>query len=196
MTVEEYLRFEAAAADVRHEFRDGVAVAMSGGTYTHSQIIVNVGGELRSRLKGKGCTTLESNMRVRIPRKAKYYYPDLPVVCGSPEFDPAGPAETTLLNPRLIVEVLSDSTEAFDRGAKFTDYREIESLREYVLVSQHAPLVEVYLRQDDGTWRFQPSAGLAATARLQSIGIELPLAEVYAGVTLPPAAEPDGPAEA
>lgn len=195
MTVEEYLRLEVTA-DVRHEFRDGVAVAMSGGTYTHSLIITNLVGELRSRLKGKGCTALESNMRVRIPRRAKYCYPDVPVVSGSPEFDPAAPPETTILNPRLIVEVLSDSTEAFDRGAKFTDYREIESLREYVLVSQHAAQVEVYLRQDDGTWRFQPSAGLGATARLQSIGVDLPLDEIYAGVTFPPPApEPGGRTE-
>lgn len=181
MTAEEYFRFEAAA-DERHEYRDGVVVAIAGGTYNHSLILMNVGAALHSRLKGGPCRVLESNLRLRIPRKAKYYYGDVPVVCGDPQFDPAAPRSTTVLNPRLIVEVLSDSTEGFDRGEKFADYRDIESFREYALVSQHTPRAEVYLRQEDGSWRFQPSAGLDAVVRLESIGVELPLAEVYASV--------------
>jgi Uma2 family endonuclease len=198
MTVDEYLVFELTA-DVKHEYRDGVIVDMAGTTYEHSVITLNASVQLHQRLQGKACRALDSNMRVRITRKSKYYYPDASVVCGEPDFDPGpkGTSRRTITNPRVIVEVLSDSTEAFDRGGKFTDYREIPSLREYVLIAQHAPQVEVYLRQDDGTWRFQPSAGLAAVARLDSLGIDLPLAEVYAGVTFEaaaPAADPDADA--
>ena len=188
MTVEEYFRLEADA-DVRHEYRDGDILAMAGGSYNHSLIITNLVGELRNRLRGGGCRVLESNLRLRIPRKAKYYYGDVPVVCGEPQFDPGAPQNTTVLNPRLIVEVLSDSTEGFDRGEKFADYREIESFREYVLVSQHTARVEVYLRQDEGTWRYQPRAGPDAVARLDAVGVDLPLAEVYAGIEFEPPAE-------
>jgi Uma2 family endonuclease len=184
MTVDEYLIFELTA-DVKHEYRDGVIIDMAGTTLNHSLVAANTIGELRQRVRDKGCRTLEGNIRVRIPGKSRYYYPDASVFCGEPVFDPGpkGTSQMTITNPRVIVEVLSDSTEAFDRGGKFTDYREIPSLREYVLIAQHAPQVEVYLRQDDGTWRFQPSAGLDAVARLDSLGIDLPLAEVYAGIT-------------
>src|SRR3954469_24330008 len=108
MTLDDYLRFEATA-DVRHEYRDGVVVAMAGGTYNHSLITSNVSGELRSRLKGKDCRALEANLRIRIPKRSRYYYADVPVVCGEPQFDLAAPRDSTILNPRLIVEVLSDS---------------------------------------------------------------------------------------
>jgi Uma2 family endonuclease len=182
VSVEEYFRLEAAA-DSRHEYRDGIVVAMAEGTYRHSLISSNVIGDLHVHLKGKDCHPLESNLRIRIPRKSKYYYADSMVVCGEPRFDPAAPAETTILNPRLIVEVLSESTEAFDRGDKFADYREIESLREYLLVSQHVPRVDALIRRDDGTWRFQPAAGLEAEVQLDELGIVLPLAEIYAGIT-------------
>jgi Uma2 family endonuclease len=182
MTLDEYFRMETDAEE-RHEFHEGRVVAMAGGTGRHSRIAANVIGRLLGRLEGNGCYPLDSNIRIRIPRKAKYYYSDCVVVCGELQYDPAAPPETTIQNPRLIVEVLSDSTEAFDRGDKFTDYREIESLREYILIAQHTPRVEVYVRLPDGMWRFQPAAGLEASAKLEELGIELPLAEVYAGIT-------------
>ena len=186
MSVAQYFDFEDAA-DCRHEFHDGVLISMAGGSLFHGLIAANVIGELRTRLRGKDCHVVDSTVRVRIPRKPRYYYPDATIYCGEPAFDLSAPKQGALLNPSVLVEALSDSTEAFDRGDKFTDYREIESLRDYILVAQHTPRVEAYHRQDDGTWRFQPAAGLEAVARVESVGIDLPLAEVYAGVTFPPA---------
>ena len=99
----------------------------------------------------------------------------------------------TILNPALIIEVLSDSTEAYDRGAKFRSYKGVASLREYVLVSQHAAIIETLLRQPDGTWSHDMADGMDATARLRSLGVDLPLSEVYRDVPLPPAAPSDDP---
>lgn len=121
-------------------------------------------------------------MRVRIPRRLRYVYPDISVVCGPPEFDPDDPKKTTIINPRVIAEVLSDSTESYDRGGKFEACREIPSLHEYVLVSQHEPLVEVFLRQTEGAWLFNAWKGLETATALRSLEITLPLSEIYAGL--------------
>ena len=152
-------------------------------------------GSLWSRLRGKPCQGRDSNLRVRYGRRVQYGYPDALIVCGPPRFDPAGPRETTLLNPRVLIEVLSESTEAYDRGLKFERYREIESFAEYVLIAADRPSVEVYRRQPSGLWTLQPYGGLGAAAAIESAGIELPLAEVYAGLDFPPdtAAEPPAP---
>jgi Uma2 family endonuclease len=155
---------------------------MAGGSYHHSVITLNAGAVLLSRLKGKGCRPLESNMRVRIARSARYVYPDLSVVCGSPQFDLDDPKQTTILNPRVIFEVLSESTEAYDRGEKFRLYRQIESMREYVLISQREPLVETFARQDDGAWRIATYRGLEAAAKFTSLQIDVPLAELYVDI--------------
>jgi Uma2 family endonuclease len=183
-TPEEYLARERDAAE-RHEFYHGEVFAMSGGTPDHSLIISNVNGELRTRLKGKPCRVYDSNLRIRIPRTTLYTYPDVSVICGDRQFDLLDARRETVTNPTLIVEVLSPSTEAWDRGGKFQNYRQIESLREYVLVSSDKPLVEAYLRQQDGTWVLSPFAGPEARARLVSLGVELDLAEVYSGVQFP-----------
>lgn len=180
-TPEEYLRRERDS-DVRHEYYHGEVFAMAGGSPDHSLIASNVSGELRSRLKGNLCRVYESNLRVRIPRTTLYTYPDVSVICGERQFDPLDMNKETVLNPALIVEVLSPSTESWDRGGKFQNYREIESLREYVLVSSNKALVETFLRQPDGTWVMNPTASREAVAPLKSLGIELSLAEVYDGV--------------
>ena len=184
-TVEEYLRLEKDSTE-KHEYRDGEIVAMAGGTYEHSLITANVVGELRTRLKGKPCRALESNLRVRFGRSLLYSYPDATVLCGAPEFDPHDPSRMTVLNPRLVVEVLSPSTEAFDRGEKFDRYRQIESLQEYLRGVQDRADVQTFFRQPDGTWLFTAAAGLDSAIKLRSLEIELPLGEVYAGVTFPP----------
>jgi Uma2 family endonuclease len=189
-SVEEYLRLEAEAAE-KHEYRDGEIVAMAGGSPQHSLIIANLIGEVRNRLKGSPCRVYDSNLRIRIPHSALYTYPDLSVVCGEPQFDPQDRRRTTILNPRVLFEVLSEGTEAYDRGDKFRRYLEIESLQEYVLLSQSSPFAASYLRRGDGSWLFTPAAGLGAVIKLQSVEIELPLAEAYAGITFPP--EPDVP---
>ena len=191
-TQAEYLRLEAAALD-RHEYHAGEILAMSGGTYQHSRINTNFISELSQRLKGGPCFALESNMRLRIARADKYVYPDCMVVCGEPVFDPLDVNLTTITNPSVIVEVLSDSTEAYDRGEKFTAYRDLPSVKEYVLVSQHRPMAETFFRQDDGIWRFSAFQGLDAITMLPSVQIGIPLSDVYAGLTFLPAAVP--PAE-
>jgi Uma2 family endonuclease len=190
-TIAEYLAMEEKAID-RHEFHDGEILAMSGGTYTHSRINMNVGAALHTRLKGKPCHPLDSNMRVRIPRLLRYLYPDISVVCGRPEFDPDDPKQTTIINPRVVIEVLPDSTESYDRGGKFDLYREIPDLAEYVLVSQHEPLVETFLRQKEGAWLFRAFKGIDSSVSLASLEINLPLSEIYGGLELEPAAPRTG----
>lgn len=188
-TVEEYFKIDEAS-DIRHEYVEGRIIDMSGGSNRHSQIIVNVLAELRTRLRGSPCRPRESNLRVRFGKKVLYGYADAVIVCEELQFDRTAGDETTLLNPRVLIEVLSDSTEAYDRGLKFERYREIESFEEYLLVSQHRPSVEVYRRQPSGLWTIQPPyRGIEATARIQSVGVELPLAEVYADVKFPPEPE-------
>lgn len=155
---------------------------MSGGTYRHSRIIANVIRSAGNRLDGSPCFVLESNMRVRLAVEDRYVYPDATIVCGEPQFDPLDPNQTTILNPTVVVEVLSDSTEAYDRGAKFTAYRELASMTEYVLVSQDVPQVETYLRQGDGTWSFAAYRGVENVAAFRSVRIELPLKEIYSGL--------------
>jgi Uma2 family endonuclease len=186
MTLEEYFRFERTALE-KHEFRDGQIIAMSGGTYEHSLIIANTIGELRQQLKGKPCKVADSNLRVRITKTVLYSYPDALVICGDPQFDPLDSARTTITNPKVVVEVLSPSTESYDRADKFVQYLRLESLQEYVLVSQQTALVEVFLRQEEGAWKLFFFEGREATAKLQSIGVNLPLSEVYAGIEFPPA---------
>jgi Uma2 family endonuclease len=155
---------------------------MSGGTYEHSVISLNVGAELRLRLKGSSCQALESNMRIRIPRTPLYMYPDASVVCGEPQFDSLDPNRSTITNPRVVVEVLSPSTEGYDRGIKFTRYRELDSMQEYVLIAQDRPLVETFVRQEDRTWTFAAWAGVETAVQLRSLKIELAMSEIYAGV--------------
>lgn len=190
-TVEEYLALERSTPD-RHEYRDGQIVnlgqviSMAGGAVNHSLTIANTTGALWNRLKGGPCRVHDSNLRVRIARKVLYAYPDVSVICGPVQIDDDRSAGETATNPRLIVEVLSPGTEAYDRGEKFTRYREIPSLEEYVLISIDRALVETYVRQADGTWLFSAVTGLEAVAYLRSLQIELPLAEVYAGVEFPP----------
>src|SRR5438046_609226 len=159
-TPEEYLRREYDAQE-KHQYYHGEIWAMAGGTAQHSLIIANVNGELHGRLKGGRCRVYDSNLRVRIPRTTLYTYPDVSVVCEEIQFDPLDRNKTTMLNPTLLVEVLSPSTEAWDRGGKLQSYIQIESLREYVLVSSQAASVETFFRQPDGTWAYRPTTAPA-----------------------------------
>jgi Uma2 family endonuclease len=189
-SVAEYLRHEQDAL-YKHEYRDGEIIAMAGNSYNHSLIAANVIGELRNPLKGKTCRVVDSNLRIGIPRTPLYTYPDASVIGGPVQMDPNDSSGQTATNPRLIVEILSPSTEAYDRGEKFKHYRQIESLQEYVLISQDVARVESFFRQPDGTWLFTSVSGAQSVSRLASLGLELSLAEVYAGVEFPP--EPSVP---
>lgn len=183
-TPEEYLRREYDAVE-RHQYYRGEVFAMSGGSPAHSLIIANIIRELGLRLKGKPCRVYDSNLRVRVPRTTLYTYPDATVSCGPLQFDTLDKRQETILNPTVIVEVLSPTTEAWDRGGKFESYRQIETLREYVLVASQKALVETYFRQAGGTWIYAAVGERNAAVPFNSLGIELPLSEVYDGVDFP-----------
>ena len=152
----EYLRLERAAT-YRSEFYRGEIFAMAGGSPKHSRLKTNVLTELNNQLKGKPCVPFDSDLRIKCPT-GLYTYPDASVICGELEVDDEH--KDTVLNPTLIVEVLSKITEAYDRGKKFDHYRTIPSLREYLLVSQDEPMVQRFLRNDDGTWTMTAVSGM------------------------------------
>ena len=176
MTPEQYLEIERHAV-TRSEFLDGEASAMIGGSFEHNVIVGNLVGEFRQQLKKRPCRVCPSDLRVQVPATGLYTYPDVVVVCGDPQF--RDEHLDTLLNPTLIVEVLSPTTDAYDRGKKFEHYRSLESLYEYLLVSQEVPRVEHYLRQDGNRWLLTAVTGLDGAVALPSIGCELALAEIY-----------------
>jgi Uma2 family endonuclease len=179
---QEYLAQERRA-DFKSEYLRGEVFAMAGATYEHTLIKDNLAREAGNQLKGTLCRALTSDMRVKVNATGLYTYPDIAIVCDKPQFEDE--VFDTLLNPRAVVEVLSDSTEKYDRGAKFGHYRQIPSLEEYVLVAQDRPLVERYVRQADGSWVLTIFEGLSATFAFASIPARIPLAEIYNGVEFP-----------
>lgn len=174
-TAEEYLARERKA-EYKSEFVNGMIVAMAGANRSHSLILVNLSREVSRQLLGRPCETYTSDMRVRVSPTGLYTYPDLVAVCGEALFDDEH--LDTLLNPTVIVEVLSPSTEAYDRGEKFAHYRRLESLREYVLVSQDKVRIESYVRQG-AQWLLSEAGGLDDTVKLESIGCDLVLRDIY-----------------
>lgn len=177
-SAEEYLSLERCAT-IKNEFHDGQIYAMTGASRAHNLISGNIYRELSQQLKQRPCEAYVNDMRVKATQARSYHYPDIAVVCGTPEFEDA--QVDTLLNPTLLIEVLSPSTEAYDRGGKFAHYRKIESLREYLLVTQDQPAIERYVRQGD-VWVLSEALGLEASVALESIGCRLSLREVYGKV--------------
>lgn len=184
ITPEEYLARERAS-DIRHEYYQGEIFAMAGASRQHNELTVNITTWLRTHLRGGNCRPYAGDMRLRVDATGLYTYPDVMVACDPIEVVRDDYADT-LLNPRLIIEVLSDSTEAFDRGAKFQQYTTIASLVEYVMVSQTGYIIERMLRQPDDRWQWSAATGLEAVCALTSLQLTLPLSEVYADVTLAP----------
>ena len=180
LTTEDYLDLERQS-DIRHEFLDGFVYAMAGESPTHSTICFNLAGSLHAQLKDSPCRGFSPNMKVRAGEKGLYAYPDLMIVCGEPVFlDERG---DVLLNPTVIFEVLSPSTEAYDRGEKFERYRtHIETLRDYILVAQDHPRIEHRHRETDGTWTRSEVVGLEETLSLPSIDCTIQLADVYSRI--------------
>jgi Uma2 family endonuclease len=174
MSYAEYLAAEQAS-EVKHEYLRGEVFAMAGGTLEHSRLAVNLQGELRSALAGRRCHVFNSDARLRIVETDRSTYPDAMVVCG--QVQRAGDDHDAVTNPVVIVEVLSDSTEAEDRGDKFAHYRRIPSLREYVLVSQKAPRIEIFRREGDH-WTFT-EAGRGEIARFASLEVDVSVDAVY-----------------
>lgn len=167
-------------AEVRHEFFDGEMFAMAGGSPAHSRIATDCLIALGSRLKGKPGRPYNSDLRHKVELTGLITYPDVSVICGPLEFAPG--TDDTVINPTLLIEVLSQTTEAYDRGRKFLNYQRIQSLREYLLISQYEPRIEQFIRGEGGQWTWRVTEGMEAVAELPSLGISLPLAEVFAGV--------------
>ena len=195
LTPEEYIAFERKASPdseiVRYEYLNGELIAMSGASREHNLITGNIFGELRNLLKGSGCETYASDMRVSSPLTSSYFYPDVVVVREEPRFE--DDVFDILLNPSILVEVLSASTEAYDRGEKFGHYRHLASLQQYILVSQDKVLVERYRRPKKHDtvsitakdWIFTAFQALEDILPLTAIECELPLQEIYERVTFP-----------
>lgn len=183
----EYLEIERRS-EFKSEYWHGEMFAMAGASEAHNLLVTNVVIELGSQLKGRSCKLYPNDMRVRIPRSPSYKYPDVTVVCGKAQFE--DDRHDTLLNPTVIIEVLSPSTEAYDRGKKFGEYRTVDSLREYLLISQDKPLIERYVRQE-GTpfWLLSEAGGVENRIEITSVECSLELAEVYDKVEFESSAE-------
>lgn len=174
---EEYLSREELA-ESRSEYDDGVITAMAGSTVDHQQITQNSALSLDSKIRSSGCRVFPTEMKVRVESVNKFYYPDITVICEQPEF--YQDRRDTITNPILLIEVLSEKTEAKDRGEKFFAYQTLESLREYALISQDKYLVETFTKQSDGSWKYLATIGLESKIQLQSVGAELLMREIYA----------------
>jgi Uma2 family endonuclease len=181
-TAREYLEIERQAT-FKSEFSNGEIFAMAGGSREHNRIKKNLAGELFAQLKGGPCQTYSSDQRVLVEATGLYTYPDIIILCGAGIYDPAD--RDTLTNPTAIIEVLSPSTERYDRGAKFRNYQQIPSLIEYLLVAQDEAVCERFVRQADGSWALVSFVGLAATLVFTSVTASISLRDVYSGVTFP-----------
>src|ERR1700693_2945284 len=181
LTEEQYLALERAA-ELRSEFFDGKMFARSGVSIQHAELQGNILGELHDALRGTPCEPFGSVLRVRVSSRM-YAYPDVSVVCGKPLL--ADDHQDVLLNPVVIVEVLSPSTEAYDRGLKLQHYRTIASLQDYILVEQNEIRIEQYTRQENNLWILRDYQSLDEELTISSIGVSLPLGRIYNRVEFP-----------
>lgn len=181
-TAEEYLTLERSC-ETKHEYYNGEIFAMGGASKQHVLIVTNVVVELGSKLKDGPCTVYSTDLRVQVAPTGLYTYPDVIVLCDQPRF--SDEQEDTLLNPALIIEVLSESTKDYDRGGKFEQYRTIESFVEYLLIAQDRPHVEHHTRQPDETWILHETNSLEATIQLKSVRCSLRIADIYAKIDFP-----------
>ena len=187
LTPAEYLALEVASQG-RHEFYAGEMFAMSGGSYWHNLVKYNLAHAVRNRLAGRGCTVLTSDQRVKVDATGLYTYPDVVVFCGKPVFEYG--IHYSAVNPLVLVEVLSDSTEKYDRGVKFGHYRQLPSVQEFLVLAQDRVSVERYRRQTagyPGSWLLTAVSDSAGSVDFESLGIAVPVAEIYASVEFPPA---------
>lgn len=182
-TLEEYFDLELSTNE-RFEYWNGEVFSMSGGSEQHDQIEGSIFVALRHGLKDRPCRVFTANMRIKVPSMPPYRYADVSVACDKPVFVKIGGVDV-LTNPTLIIEVLSDSTEAYDRGDKFTHYKSIQSLREYSLVAQHRAHITHYAKNEDGSWSYSEVNDLSASVYLSSVDCVLELPSVYEGVTFP-----------
>lgn len=187
-TLEEYFQLDRTSEE-KYEYFNGEVFCMSGVKRNHAQIETNLITSFRNGLEGRGCRVYGGSLRVKTPSMLPYRYPDLSVVCEEPQFEQVGGLDV-LTNPVLIVEVLSPSTEGYDRGDKFAYYKSIPSFREYLLVAQHRPHVTHYFKQDDGKWSYEEFNDLGDTVDLSSVDCALSLGETYREVAFPQEIQP------
>jgi Uma2 family endonuclease len=179
-TLEEYFALERTS-EARYEYWQGEVFAMSGASPAHVQIQINLITLLRTQLRGRPCRLFSSDMRLKVPSLPPYRYPDLSALCGAPSFELIGGLEV-LTNPTLIVEILSPTTEAFDRGDKFTHYKSIPSFCEYLLIAQHRPHVGHYIKHSAEVWSYQECNELSASLHVPALECTLVLTELYQDV--------------
>ena len=177
-TPAEYYALEEKA-EYKSDYYKGDIFAMAGGTDRHSLIAVNLLGELHARLKGRPCAAFDPNLRLKVKATGLRTYPDVSIYCGERERDPEDPSGQTFTNPTIVFEILSPSTEIYDRNVKAPHYRRIESLQAHVFVSQDAPRIEVYSRHPNGTWLFTEIEGLDQAMEIPAIEVSLPMIEIY-----------------
>jgi Uma2 family endonuclease len=182
-SIAEYIRLEQQT-DEKHEYVDGQIVAMAGGTLRSALVAANLTAALHRALDGSPCRVYTSDARIRAGRTPFLTYPDISVICGLVGTDTDDPTDTTATNPRVLIEILSPSTEMYDRGEKFSRYRRISSLEEYVLVAQDKPTIETFHKNKAGEWVLDEAMGLKSTLKLKSLKIKLKLEDIYSGVKL------------
>ena len=187
-TLEEYLALDARS-ESRLEYWDGEIFDMSGVDPDHDQIESNLNLHLRLKLQGKPCRAYLANTRIKVPSLPPYRYGDSSALCGKPQYEKIGGVRT-LVNPALIIEVWSESTEAFDHGYKFTHYKSIPSFCEYLMILQHRPHVTQLVKQADGNWLHYEYNDLEAVVKLVSLDCELTLGEIYEDIPFEPASAP------
>jgi Uma2 family endonuclease len=192
-SVETYLEMERTGS-LKHEYYRGEIFALAGSSEAHNLILTNILTSLNVQLRKRPCKVYPSDMRLKIPKTGLYTYPDVSIVCGAPQFDDS--KRDTLLNPIVVIEILSPSTERYDRGKKFQSYRTVSTLQEYVLVSQDDHHIEHYVNQNDGNWLLTSYDGINTALQLKAIDCTLSLDDVYNKVDieispedLPPNAE-------
>ena len=179
LSPQQYLAYERMA-EFKSQYFQGEMFAMAGASREHNLIVANIVRELGNSLKHRPCEVYPSDMRVKVTTSGLYTYPDATVVCSEAKFE--DDQFDTLINPTVLFEVLSDSTESFDRGGKFRLYREIDSLKEYVMVSQDRASVECYLRQSDDRWLLKETQSLEESVTIESLEVTVPLAELYRNI--------------
>jgi Uma2 family endonuclease len=182
-TLEEYLELDHESEE-KIEFWDGNIFTLAGASANHNQVQFNLILALGNKLRGKGCRVFPSDMRVKVPAYSPYRYPDLSALCGEAEFEKLGKQEL-LVNPSLIIEILSESTEVFDRSYKFTYYKSIESFTEYLLIAQDRPHVSQFVKQSDNSWLNHEFNALEEKFGVVSLDCELDLSELYQDVVFP-----------
>lgn len=182
-SLEEYFEIERNSEE-KYEYWDGNIWSMAGASPEHEQIVVNAGAHLRELLRGRGCFIFSSNLKIKVPVYEPYRYPDLTVFCGQGIYESVGGMKM-LTNPQMLIEVLSPSTEAFDRGEKFTYYKSIESFTEYLLIAVTRPHVTQFIKRNETEWIQREAVGIDEKLYLETFGVEISLLEIYLDVTFP-----------